>query len=73
MRAVVLHDLLCQLCDVPGWPISRLAADRAFFAEARKISPLLGTLYFACIRVGGGLHRAINPPTPSEILFIRPV
>ena len=72
MRAVLLHDFLCQICERAEWPIRRFEADRCFYTEARKDAPVLAAIYYAGIRIGGGLHRAFNPPTPEETLIIRP-
>lgn len=73
MRAVLLHDFLCQLCERPEWPIKRFEADRYFHTEAKKEAPFLATIYYAGIRIGGGLHRRFNPPTSEETLIIRTV
>lgn len=72
MRAVLLHDFLCQLVGRPDWPIGRIEADRCFYTEARKDAPVLAAIYYAGIRIGGGVHRAFNPPTAEETLLIRP-
>jgi hypothetical protein len=71
MPAFLVHDLLCQLCEIPGWPISRFQADRIFYREARKLAPFLAAVYYTGIRFGGGLHRALVPPTAEDgIMFI---
>jgi hypothetical protein len=72
MRGVVLHDILCQLCECPGWPMTRFAADKAFYRVAREDAPLIATVYYAGIRIGGHLHRFFNPPNLCDgIKFLR--
>lgn len=72
-RAVVLHDLLCQCCESPDWHLTRFQCDRLFYREARQSAPILAPFYYAGIRIGGQLHRAMNPPGDWQSVTICPV
>ena len=71
--AIVLHDLLCQCSrQYPrDWPISRFQADRAFLREGIMHAPLRARFYYAGIRIGGAIHRAMG--NPDQTLIIRKV
>ena len=70
MPAVVLHDLLCQCCQVPGFPMRRAEADLCFFREAEKTAPVLAAIYYAGIRAGGGVHRALTRRAAGDVVTI---
>jgi hypothetical protein len=74
MKAVALHDFLCQaaLQHPENWPISRAQADREFLLEGLITAPILARIYYAGIRVGGLLHRTLFPPGPEDSLTIIP-
>lgn len=73
MREFALHDALCQLDEVPEWPISRFHADRIFFREAKKANLPLAIIYYTAIRMGGEIHKFFNPPTPADGIEVHPV
>jgi hypothetical protein len=66
MRAIFLHDILCQCCTNPDWHMTRFECDREFLTEGIIAAPIRAKLYYGFIRVGGGLHQLFNLPSDEE-------
>jgi hypothetical protein len=76
MPAFVLHDILCQCSKhhPREWPISRFQADKEFLREGLLHAPLRARLYYAGIRIGGGIHALItaSAAAPYSLIIRRP-